>query len=151
MKQPPDIQKLEKLLRSSKLVAGGFLGDDRRGVIEIIEADATRLAELGVTAREVAARMLEVTAAGMKGLGTPVRAGTALEVTVDDNRGLMICPWAHPGRYTKTVTTLRNTETGKVLRWSNLSIHLIGEHGFFEGKGSAFRSEPEDLVEMLFG
>ena len=43
MKQSPDMQKLEQMLRSSVLVAGGFMGNDVRVVTEIIEADADLL------------------------------------------------------------------------------------------------------------
>ena len=39
MKQPPDMQKLEEILRSSNLVAGGFMGIDRRSISEIIDDD----------------------------------------------------------------------------------------------------------------
>jgi hypothetical protein len=31
-----------------------------------------------------------------------------------------------------------------------LNIHLIKEHGFFEGKGSPFRIEPSVLTKMIF-
>jgi hypothetical protein len=36
------------------------------------------------------------------------------------------------------------------VQWSDLSIHLIGAHGFFEGRGSFFRLEPAELVAILF-
>jgi len=54
------------------------------------------------------------------------------------------------GRYLKTVTTVRRTDTAEIIRWSDLSAHLIGAHGFFQGRGSAFRLEPGDLVQILF-
>jgi hypothetical protein len=39
MKESPDNQKLEQLLRSSKLVAGGFMGSDTRTFSEVTDAD----------------------------------------------------------------------------------------------------------------
>jgi hypothetical protein len=54
------------------------------------------------------------------------------------------------GRYPKTVTNLRRTDTGEIIRWSDLSVHLIGAHSFFQGRGSIFRLEPGDLVQILF-
>jgi hypothetical protein len=48
------------------------------------------------------------------------------------------------------VTTLRRTDSGQTVQWSDLSIHFIGTHTFFEGKGSFFRIEPAELVRALF-
>jgi hypothetical protein len=49
MKESPDNQKLEQLLRSSKLVAGGFMGSDTRTFSEVTDADSAELARLGFT------------------------------------------------------------------------------------------------------
>ncbi len=35
------------------------------------------------------------------------------------------------------------------MRWTDLSIHLIETHAFFQGKGSAFRLEPAELAAFL--
>ena len=48
MKQSREMEKLESMLRSSQLVAGGFLGDDSRNVSEVIEADRLALEKAGV-------------------------------------------------------------------------------------------------------
>ena len=53
-------------------------------------------------------------------------------------------------RFAKRVTTIKLTESGEAISWSDLNIHLIEEHGFFEGKGSAFRIEPGELVRVIF-
>jgi hypothetical protein len=31
-----------------------------------------------------------------------------------------------------------------------LNIHLVEEHGFFEGRGAFFRIEPEELIRVIF-
>ncbi|MBN2212516.1 MAG: hypothetical protein JW709_14055 [Sedimentisphaerales bacterium] len=148
MKQPPDIQKLEAMLRSGKLAAHGFMGNDPRSLNEIIDADAAVLANLGVTALELARRMQNLTDLARPYLGNFVTAGS-LEVAVVDYPGKLVCPWPHSGPIAKRITTIRHLPTGRSLRWSDLNIHLIEEHGFFEGKGSPFRLEPAELVEML--
>lgn len=150
MKQPPEDKKLEEILRSSKIVAAGFMGDDIRTVEEIINADAVTLRELGKTCKQVAERMQILTDAGQKGLGTAIIIGKNLEVSVNDNRGQIVCPWPHPGRYFKTATTARRLDTAKSVQWSDLSIHFIAEHGFLQGIGSAFRLEPKQLIEVIF-
>ncbi len=150
MKRSPQIKKLEELLRTSRVVSGGFLGKDPRILEEILETDAAELAGLGFTTEEVAARMEEITHRARTGLGTPVQMDEKREVTADDNRGQMICPWPHAGQYDKTITTVRRTDTGETLRWSELSRHFLQEHGFFQGRGSAFRLEPKALVRVIF-
>lgn len=150
MKQGPDVQHLDIALRSSVLVAGGFMGDDPRSVTEVIDADAGELFGLGVTTRELAARMKQVTSKAATALGNWVEISPELEAQVDETRGVTPCPWRHPGRYFKRVTTVRRKDSDETIRWSDLNAHMIGAHGFFEGKGSTFRMEPADLVRMLF-
>ena len=138
------------MLQPSKFSVCGFLGNDKRNLWEIIEADATVIANAGRTMAEVAQRMQELTDIGTKGLGDWVNAGQGLEVTVDDNRGKVPCPWPHRVRCLKRITTVRHTATKSSLRWSDLNVHLIKEHGFFEGKGAPFRIEPQDLLKLLY-
>ena len=150
MKKSPQMQKLEETLRSSKLAAGGFMGSDGRRVTEVIDADAARVAELGLTAERIAVRMQEVTDIAKSGLGNWVKVDDKRQAMVEEAKGAIVCPWPHSGRFAKRVTTVRWVESGEDIRWSDLNIHLIAEHGFFEGKGSAFRIEPEDLVKVIF-
>lgn len=151
MKRSPEAKRLEEILRCSRIVAGGFMGKDPRILEEIVEADGAELVRLGFPARKIAARMRELTERGKEGLGTPVRLDDNWEVVVDENRGRTVCPWPHAGSHQKTVTTVRRLDTGRIARWSDLSIHLIEAHTFFQGRGSPFRIEPEALVALLFG
>ena len=150
MKQTPKDAHLNRVLRSSALVAGGFLGDDPRNVTEVIDADAGVLSRLGVTTAQVAQRMKEITERAARGLGTWVEIDEQYEAMVDEARGLLPCPWPHGGYYPKRVTTLKVVASGRTFRWSDLNIHMIEAHGFFEGKGSAFRIEPAEIVGVLF-
>lgn len=150
MKQSPDMQRLEEILRSSELVAGSFMGDDPRPVSEVIEADAAELFRLDVTVEQLAKRMEEVTAAAEKGLGNWVRLDDGLEAKIDEARGLLPCPWPHERRFYKRVTAVRHPGADRTARWSDLSRHMIAAHGFFQGRGSAFRIEPAEIVDILF-
>lgn len=150
MKQSPDMQKLEEVLRSSALTVGGFMGSDARSVTEVIEADAAELFRLGVSREQLGARMTEITTAAEKGLGTWVRIDDLREAAIDEARGQMACPWPHEAQFRKRVTTVRRTDSGQTVRWSDLSVHLITAHGFFEGRGSTFRIDPAGLVRVLF-
>ena len=150
MEEAPQDKKLDDILRSSRLAAGGFMGEDRRSVYELIDADARVLVELDVTKEQIAARMRHITDIAKSGLGTWVPVEKNLNAKVDEARGSLICPWPHPGTFPKRMTTVRVMETDVSIRWSDLNIHLIGEHGFFEGKGSDFRIEPKELVRLIF-
>ncbi len=150
MKQGPEVQQLDISLRASTLVAGGFMGDDPRSVTEVIDTDAGELSHLGVTEKELAARMKEVTDKAAPAQGTWIEIAPGREAQVDETRGANPCPWRHRGRYFKRMTTIRRKGSDEVIRWSDLNTHMIATHGFFEGKGSMFRLEPADLVKMLF-
>ena len=149
MKEPPQTKKLEAVLRSSKLVAGGFMGDDPRSVSEIIDADMLELSMSGYTAEQLGSRMREITNAAIAGLENWVKIDEHREAKVDEAKGRLVCPWPHPGRFAKRVTTVRLIDSGETIKWSDLNIHLIEKHGFFEGKGSSFRIEPKKLADII--
>jgi hypothetical protein len=150
MKKSPQQDKFDRMLDASKFSASGFMGSDTRTVWEIIDADMTTLEKLKTTKEKVAARMQEITDQGIQGLGDWIAASDTIRVRVDDTRGSIPCPWAHGVRCAKRITTIERTDTGQTLHWSDLSIHLILEHGFFQGKGSPYRLEPEYLVDALW-
>ena len=150
MKESPQDKKLDEILRSSRLAAGGFMGDDQRSVFDVIDADARVLTELDVTKEQLVERMYYITNVAKSGLGTWVLIDENIEARVDEARGKVVCPWPHPGVFLKRITTVRAIETGESIHWSDLNVHLIGEHGFFEGKGSDFRIEPMELVKLIF-
>jgi len=150
MKKSPQLEKLEEVLRSSKLVAGGFMGTDSRSVTEIIDADAAAVAKLGYTPGRLAHRMKQITDAAVKGLGTTVKIDDRIQAAVIEAKGSIVCPWPHPGHFHKRVTAVKSLDSARTSRWSDLNIHLIEKHGFFEGKGSPYRIEPNDLIELIF-
>jgi hypothetical protein len=149
MKQTPDMIRLEEVLRSSKLADGGFMGSDHRTAGELIDADDALLEKAGIDRKQLAGRMQEITDMAIKGLGTQVVIDQRLSAKVDEAKGALVCPWPHVGNFAKRTTTVIQRDTGKNIRWSDLGIHMIGEHGFFEGVGSSFRLEPMELIEML--
>lgn len=151
MKQSPDEERLEEMLHSGKLVAGGFMGTDSRHPLEVIEHDTAALEKRGVSQKKLARRMRELTERAKPRLGNWVEAEPGkLRVKSEDYKGGLICPWPHPGVYEKCITTAERLDTRRTLTWTDLNIHMIEEHGFFEGKGSFFRIEPADAVQVLF-
>ena len=149
-KKSPQLQRLEEILRSSKLVYRGFMGIDTRSVLDVIDADLAELSRLDITAERIAARMQEITNIAQNGLGNWVKIDENRQAMTEEAKGTLVCPWPHPGKLTKRVTTVKLIESGQSIRWADLNIHLIAKHGFFEGRGSAFRIDPEKLIRIIF-
>jgi hypothetical protein len=150
MKQSPQDKNLEAMLRSGKLAAGGFMGNDPRSPADVIAADVATLTSLGYTAAQVAGRMQELRDLARPTLGNWVEVGEVLRVKSEDYKGFIVCPWPHAGRYEKRITTAERLDTGQSVSWTDLNIHLILEHGFFEGRDTFFRIEPEHLIKVIF-
>ena len=150
MKKTPQLKKLEKMLRASKFSAEGFMGTDQRSLYEIIDTDATLLAKMGYTTEDIGTRMAELSEIAKLGQGAWVKVNENLRVCITDTRGQIPCPWAHGFRCSKAIITVEHRDLKTRLQWSYLNIHLIKEHGFFEGKGAKFRLEPEKLIEIIF-
>jgi hypothetical protein len=150
MKETTDKDKLDSILRSSRIVAGGFMGDDGRDVSEIIKTDTAAVAQMGYTLKQIAVRMQEITDQAKAALGGEVTVSGDLRAFVDEAKGKIVCPWPHPESFDKRLTTVSSDDLQDEIVWSDLHIHLIGEHGFFEGIDSSMRIEPELLIRFIF-
>ena len=150
MKKSPDTQKLEQILKSPAFSSAGFMGTDARSLAEIIDADLAELARLSYTPQQITERMGQITDTAAKALGNWISIDDTRRAMIAEAKGRIPCPWPHAGNFAKRVTILKDTNTGSEIKWSDLNIHLIAEHNFFEGRGSAFRIEPKEIVEMLF-
>lgn len=148
MKKNPQESFLERDMQPGRLAADGFLGDDTRGLNEIISEDQAVLNELGITTRQLARAMRKITRAAMRGLGDPVDID-GFEAYVIEARGWHGCPFKDGLRAAKRNTYVKDLKTGESWRWSDLNIHLIEDHGFFQGRGADFRLEPAALVRFL--
>ena len=80
-KKTPEIQRLEEVLRSSKLAYGGFMGEDSRSVLDVIDADAAELSKLSIEPQKLAEKMQQITDLAKVALGNWVK--------IDENRRAM--------------------------------------------------------------
>ncbi len=149
MKQSPDLNLVERDMQPGVITLDGFLGSDRRSLAEILDEDDNAVRRLGLTHGQIADRLEHFTQAAMKGLGMPVVVDEVYEVHVDSVRGVLPCPWRHAGVYPKSNAFLKNLETGETLAWTELSVHLIRAHGFYQGRGNPFRIEPAGAKQVL--
>ena len=149
MKQTVQMQKAQEQMAPGIITRDGFLGDDRRPLVDILLADEEAVKALDLDHQAVVTRMIELRDAGMAGLGEFVDVAPHFEVRVDSVRGRLPCPFGEPGMFPKTSVTVRNLSTAREITFTDLHIHLVMAHGFYEGRGSPFRLEPKDLAEVL--
>ena len=149
MKQSPELQKAQESMRPGALTLYGFLGTDDRNLIDILIDDDAKVKRMGLSHEQIAGRMEELRDKGTAGLGEFRTVGPRFQVRVESVRGKLPSPFGGPGLYPKTNTIVRNTGLDKEIVFSDLHIHLIRDHGFYQGKGSRFRLEPADLAAVL--
>ena len=149
MQKKYSLDALEQTLRQASATREGFLGRDERGLAAILQADDEAIRRRGLTHAHIARHLLALRQAGWEGLGEPVSVPPHFEVCVDAARGKLPCPFGDQGSFAKVNTTVRNLESGKEITFTDLHIHLIATHGFYEGRGAQFRLDPEHLMDTL--
>ncbi len=149
MKQSPQLGKAEEAMKPGVITKEGFLGTDVRHLVEILTEDDAEVARLGLTHEVVADRMKYFKEEGLKGEGLLVDVGDDFEVSVESVRGKLACPFGEPGLISKSNVRVTNTRIGKAVNYTDFHIHMIGEHGFYQGKGSPYRVSPKELKEVL--
>ncbi len=149
MKQSAKDDIIQSQMRPGVITRDGMLGEDRRNLCDILEADDAAVRRLGLTHAAIAARMRALRDAGARGLGLPIGALDHFEVRVDSVRGKLPCPFRHQGMFPKEFVEVRNVRSGEQAMFTELNMHLIEAHGFYEGLGSAYRQEPETLARVL--
>ena len=135
-------------MRPGAVSLRGFLGDDPRNLAEILREDDEAVRALGLTHAQITETLEELTILAASGYGTPRREG-CFEVVIEEARGFVRCPFGDPGRFRKGEVRLTNQDTGETLVWTPLIVHMIAAHGFYEGKGSPYRLEPETVKRVL--
>lgn len=149
MKQTHEEKKLLPNFLPGKITRDGFLGMDTRHIHDIVEADLKILERLGISKEEIADRLQSFIDAGKEGLESHVDLGDYI-VKIDWDRGMLPCPFGECGLHHKIIAHVQIKATGKSICFSQLNVHMIRKHGFFEGKGSAYRLDPKTLVQEKF-
>ena len=149
MQKKNSLDAPEQTLCQASATRAGFLGSDERSLAAILKADDAAVRRRRLTHARIARRLLALRQAGWEGLGEPVPVPPHFEIRVDAARGKLSCPFGDPGSFAKVNTTVHNLESGKEITFTDLNIHLIAAHGFYEGRGAPFRLDPEQLIDTL--
>lgn len=149
MKQTVQLQNAQERMKPGIITRDGFLGDDGRKLIDILLEDDATVKRIGLTHQQIAERMIELRDLGMRGLGEFISVEPHYEIRVDSVRGKLPCPFGDPGIFPKTYTIVKNLELDEKITFTDLNIHMIYAHGFYEGRGAPFRLDPEKLSNIL--
>lgn len=149
MKQSAKDDTIQGQMSPGVITRDGMLGTDRRKLRDILDSDDAVVRRLGLTHAGIAGRMRDLRAAGARGLGQAVAVDDRFEVRVDCVRGRLPCPFLHEGLYQKEFVEVRNVCTGEQVTFTELNVHMIEAHGFYEGVGSPFRLDPATLSRVL--
>ena len=152
MKMSPEYKKAQENMRPGVITADGFLGDENRNIVDIIEADEEEFSRLGLDFDEVVAKLRRLMEEGRKGLGEPVTVDGSWIVTTSEARGHLASPF-EDGIFRKVNAQIQHapggTPDGKTLLVSDLSLHLMEKNHFLQGRGAPFRLEPEQIKAVL--
>jgi len=148
MKQTPELDAIQARMRPGVLTMSGFLGSDPRPLADILAEDGAAVAAAGLTHARIADRLEEITRLGTHLMEAEVLVEQRFRVTVRDDRGVIASPFGD-GRFGKGDTEVVDPVTGRIFRWNGLTLHHIRTHGFYNGRGSEYRLEPRDLVEVF--
>lgn len=148
MKQTKILDDFQRQMRPGVITQAGFLGTDTRNLGDILAGDDAAVQRLGLTHAKLAARMRALSDAGKKGLGLAVTVPPHFEVRVESVRGKLPCPFSD-GIFPKTNTTVRNTALDREVTYTDLGIHMVEAHGFYEGRGALYRVGPAELAAVL--
>jgi hypothetical protein len=149
MKQTPEMDKYQERMKAGHLTLEGFLGPDKRKLVDILIEDDATVNRLGLTHEQIAKKMYELRDAGARGLGEFIRVEPNFEVKVESVRGKLPSPFDDGKIFQKINISIENTRLKKSLTFTELHIHMIEDHGFYEGKGHVYRLDPQQLAEIL--
>jgi len=146
------VADLEKDMRPGGLSMAGFLGKDEK-LLDVLARDNDYVVEqMGMSHQELARHLYALEAIWHKmGGKEPVRCtycNRRFEITVQLTRGHQESPFQDATKsnaYLKAV----NVDNGKKLEYSCLVPALVERYGFYEGKGTPFRVEPQQIVEVF--
>ena len=152
------LRLVEERMRPGNFSAAGFLGP-RESLRDVLDADARALAVLGVGAAALANFLEELLVAAIGSKRATAIVGD-FRIGLKRYKGPQICPFAPqphenpcpgPGdrRLASVDWSIRDVRRGLQMSGPGLIVHLIGAHGFFEGRESPYRVAPHDLARLL--
>lgn len=145
MKESPKEKSVLINFSPGEISRSGFLGHDERHIHDIVKDDQKRLSASGLSSQDISKRLQVFIDTAKAGLEGPVNYEHYV-VQLQWVRGRVPCPFGEPGLHPKISVRVKNTKNNQTLHYTQLSVHLIQDHGFYGGRGSKFRIEPDFIV-----
>jgi hypothetical protein len=149
MKESPQQQDQNRLFKASKFSAEGFLGEDGRPIEEIIADDMRALEATGVSKEELVTALTNAFMKAKDAYGAPADILPGITAAYFESRGRIPSPFRGDGIYEKGEAQIQRQSNGESLIITPLGIAMVAKHGFFQGKGSRYRIDPEKTVRLL--
>jgi hypothetical protein len=148
------IAELEKDMRPGALSDAGFLGWDE-GLLDVLAADNRFVVdESGLTHQELAKHLHAMEAIGARRL-KPDKSeaeflyhGRRYKVEFVYSRGYQDSPFRDGTRHSSNAI-VTNVENGAKLSYGLLVPDMIERYGFYEGRGTTYRVEPRQVLEVF--
>jgi hypothetical protein len=153
------IAALEKDMRPGGLSSAGFLGNDEK-LLDVLAADNEFVVDrMGMSHQELARNLYAMEKAFGK-LGGSINTDKAVRCTYNgrryeiwmsvtrDSRGGQPSPFKD-GTATNAMVKVHNVDNGQKLEYSALVSGMVERYGFYEGKGTSFRVEPKQVIEVF--
>jgi len=152
------IQQLEALMRPGVYGGGrrdshgisdaGFLGEDE-SLLQVMAMDNNFVLSRGLTHQQIASPLLYAMNFYEKGFGNSFLFNNVeYKIDATSYRGSQESPF-YDGTYSDTNFWVTNTQTGKTIGFSGLIPEMIQRYGFYEGRGTSYRLEPQDIIELF--
>jgi hypothetical protein len=148
------IAELEKDMRPGALSDAGFLGRDE-GLLDVMAADNRFVVdESGLTHQELAKHLHAMEAIGArrrkpdKPEAEFTYHGRRYKVEFVYSRGYQDSPFRDGTRHSSNAI-VTNVESGAKLRYGLLVPDMIERYGFYEGRGTTYRVEPRQVLEVF--
>ncbi len=149
MKKLPRHKNLKDLLGPSRFSADGYLGDDQRSPETIIEEDLFFIEQAGFTKDQMIKPLKEALQKAVEALGNPVEILPGVSAVHYESRGKIPSPFRGDGLFQKGEVVVTDSKSGKEIIITPMGINLIEKHDFYQGRGSRYRIEPEDLMVIF--
>jgi hypothetical protein len=148
MQETPEDKMIRERLMPGQISPKGFLGTDERPVEEIIAADTAEVEAAGLTTVQLGELLEEIHQAADQGWESTVSLydGRITARSLEVN-GKIPCPFGCGAKCHKAVIEVNFC--GTKIQFTPLDAHMIQVHGFFEGKGSDYRLNPRDIIEIF--
>lgn len=155
-----EISELENTMRSFEFSGEGFLGKDEK-LLDVLVADNEFIESKGLTHQELAYCLRYAEAIiesrwdfkkrhgyDSKDKNKFILNGQVFMAEIIQYLGPQSSPF-RDGTSTTIDIMICNLQTEKSLFASGLHKDMIERYGFYEGKGSSYRLEPSDIIEVF--